>query len=357
MKLIKTIATQFFTGANIAVIILLWLCCASTYLHPEEAPKLSLSGLLFPFFLFTNIAFIFFWLIFKIKRVWLPLVGLVACWSFVNDYMPINLPSTPPTDALKVITYNTKGFGADAAIDSSGQNRLMSYLKESDADIICLQETYNHKGLYTTFKDEMSQLGYNILEGKQNAIFSRLPIISSDTLEFEASTNSCQMARLLYEGDTVLLFNCHFESDHLSPDIKEAYRKSIKSMEQDSLRQGLMPVARLLAAAAPLRAAQADSIVSLITDEAKTPALVCGDFNDTPVSYTHRILTGSLKSAFCDSGCGVGFSFHEHGFPVRIDHVLFSPSVWKSYNTFVDTEQTYSDHYPLVTYLKRVTSN
>ena len=350
MKHIKDIIIQLFTGANVATILLLWMSCGVTYLHPESVPKLMLLTYAFPAFLLVNVAFVLFWLVFKIKRTWIPVVGIAACWSFVRDYYPLNFPAQPSAKALKVLTYNTHGFGGSTAIDSLGQNAVCAYLKACDADIICLQESYGSKP--SGFKQEMEQLGYECIDMQNNMLFSRLPVLSADTLTRWPYPNIGIQAWLQHEGDSILLFNVHFESNHLSPEMKQAYRNSIKSMEQDSLRRGLIPVAQLLAAAAPIRAAQADTLATLIDQYAAAcPILVCGDFNDTPISYSHRVLTRSLHSAFRQSGQGLGFSFHEHGFPVRIDHILYSPSYFSSADTKVLTDVPWSDHYPVMTTL------
>ena len=353
MKKLKNIAVQLFTGANIATILLLWLSCGGTYLRPASSPHFDLLALAFPVFLLVNIAFILFWLIFKINRTWIPVVGIALCWSFVRDYCPVNFSSAPAAPELKVLTYNTHNFGGSEAVDSLGNNLIMDSLKRCDADIICLQETYEGKAT-TDFKEEMAALGYACCHLSTNMIFSRLPILQADTLTRSTYPNIGIQAWLGYEGDSILLFNVHFESNHLSTELKDAYRKSIRSMEQDSLRRGLAPVAHKLVEAAPVRAAQTDTLDQIIRQAVgQHPVLVCGDFNDTPVSYTHRVLTRQLHSAFRQSGNGLGFSFHENGFPVRIDHILYSPAYWTSSGTTILTDWTWSDHYPLFTTLSR----
>ena len=351
MKVLKNIAVQLFTGANVATILLLWLSCGGTYLNPATMPHFDLLALAFPVFLLVNLAFIPFWLIFKANRTWIPIVGIALCWSFVRDYCPINFSSAPADSGLKVLTYNTHNFGGSEAVDSLGNNLMMEYLKQCDADIICLQETYENKSV-TEFKEEMAALGYECFHKASNMVLSRLPILQADTLTRLPYPNIGIQAWLEYEGDSILLVNVHFESNHLSPELKDAYRNSIRSMEQDSLRRGLAPVAHKLEEAAPIRAAQADTLEQIIRQAVGAhPVLICGDFNDTPVSYTHRVLTRQLHSAFRQSGNGLGFSFHENGFPVRIDHILYSPTFWTSSGTTVLTDLTWSDHYPLFTTL------
>jgi len=340
-----------FTGANAAVVLLLWASCAVTYLHPSMFPRAGLLGLCFPAFLAVDIAFVVFWLVFKYKRVWLPLLGVAACWSFVRDYIPVNIPSPSPKGTLNVITYNTHNYGGNLAKEEDGSNAVINYLAGSGADIICLQEAKMSGAHKTTYINQMKDRGYSFCEGRDEVVFSRLPVIESDTLHYPNHGSSGMRALLKYGQDTILLVNYHFESDKMTPQIKAAYRQALENPENDSARQDFKPVIRLLTEAAPYRAGQADSICALIERYPQYPAIVCGDFNDTPISYTHRVLTRKLKSAFRQSGNGVGFTFQEHGFPVRIDNILYTDSVWRSFATRVETKIDYSDHYPVVTHL------
>lgn len=78
--------------------------------------------------------------------------------------------------------------------------------------------------------------------------------------------------------------------------------------------------------------------------------MVCGDFNDTPISYAHRTIQGPLKDAYAASGRGVGVTYNENFFWFRIDNILHSANM-KPINCTVDKVR-YSDHYPLWCYLQ-----
>ena len=70
--------------------------------------------------------------------------------------------------------------------------------------------------------------------------------------------------------------------------------------------------------------------------------IVCGDFNDTPLSYAYNVLKGNLVDAFSISGRGIGVSFVK--IPIlRIDYILHDPNL-KSTN-YKNHKQILSDHY------------
>ena len=78
--------------------------------------------------------------------------------------------------------------------------------------------------------------------------------------------------------------------------------------------------------------------------------IVCGDFNDTPISYCYKTIRGNMKDAFKESGLGFGISYHENKFLFRIDHIFYNNKI-ESYRAKVH-KVTYSDHYPVTVYMK-----
>lgn len=352
MKVLKSLFVQLFTGANIATILLLWACCLVTYISPAAHPRLALLTLTFPAFLLVNVLFILFWLVFKVKRVWIPIVGLLACASFVRDYLPLNISmkgKAAEDSTLSILSYNTHYFGKESAVQEDCANIVFNYLANSNADIICLQESKNNQD----FTDEMVGKGYEFAFRKEFLLYSRLHIIEVDTLALEGRPCHAMRALLQDGGDTLMLLSVHLQSNLITQELKTAYRKALEKHESDSLSKELPPIIRLLSEAMPLRKAQADNLDSLIASWLPKPVILCGDFNDTPISYTHRVLTCQLTSAYRQSGNGLGFTFHEKGFPVRIDHILFDGNRWESSSSQVVKHITCSDHFPIRTKLHR----
>ena len=363
MKVLKKIAVYLFTGGNVATIVLMWMCCGVTYLNPTAFPRLSLLSLIFPILVLANALFIPFWLIFKIRRVWIPVAGFLVCGVFLWDYCPMNFSSdvTDGDSCLSILSFNTRSFGGKGAKNEEGYNYVVGYIYDSDADIICLQESGGGGASLSTMKKYMEEHGYQNYSHKGVVVFSKLPILEAGELSYPTRTNSGVYAKIHDGRDTILLINNHFESNHLTNVVKDDYRDAIENQarsafeqeSRDKLRRELSPVVNLLSVAAPLRAAQADTIQHLVEQWLPRPVIVTGDFNDTPVSYTLCRLTRNLTNAYSQSGTGTGFTFHDRGFPVRIDHILFSGDHWQSHHTYVDKSLKYSDHYPILTKLTR----
>lgn len=69
-------------------------------------------------------------------------------------YMPMNLPSSPPDDAIKVISFNSAGFVYNINCDNPFE-QLTDYLRQSKADILCIQEDNNGKQKMTDFYNSL----------------------------------------------------------------------------------------------------------------------------------------------------------------------------------------------------------
>ena len=73
IRQLQQFTVRMIAGANVASILVMLLVGYSDRLRPEDFPSLSNVGLLFPVFLFINLCFLFFWLIFKVRYALIPL--------------------------------------------------------------------------------------------------------------------------------------------------------------------------------------------------------------------------------------------------------------------------------------------
>ena len=96
IKQLKKFTVQVLTGANVATIIVMLLVGYSGRLNPTDHPVLSTVGLTFPFFLLANMAFLFFWLLFKWTRVWVPVVGFLLAYVPISIFMPLHTSQEVP---------------------------------------------------------------------------------------------------------------------------------------------------------------------------------------------------------------------------------------------------------------------
>lgn len=357
MEWLKRIMVQLGIGANVMAALLLLACGLSSEVNPAVHPRLALFGLGFPLLLLLNIAFVAFWLVFHVRHVWLPFAGMLLSIPYIYDYCPLNWPEKRPADALQLLTYNTEFIGKGVKGDD-GRYPLLDYLAASGADIICLQEGVANKTPKPEYVDSiMMAAGYHVRhlkDGKPESqiIYTRLPILSINRIAYESTTNGSLAMELQYGEDTVLLVNNHFESYKLTPEDKKKYKEIIKDPESGHAESNSKELVRKMAGASRLRGPQVDSVLNYIKASGREAVIVCGDFNESPISYSCHRLSSELTSAFRQSGNGLGLSYNQKGFYFRIDHVFVS-DYWQTYETHVDKSAPWSDHYPMITFLKK----
>lgn len=355
LGVLKNIIFQLLAGANVMAALLLLLCGLMSHVNPADYPRLVLFCLGFPLLLGLNVAFVFFWLIFKPRRVWLPLVGLFCSITFIYKYCPLNWPSKHPVGALKLVSYNVASFVLSPG-DDKGGNAILDYLLASDADIICLQEA-SVSGTKTKkyMEDAFRKAGYQmaLADGeKRLLVCTRLPVIDVERIRYESLGNSSVAVRMLYEGDTLLVVNNHLESYRLTQEDKQHYKHIITDPENPETEDYSRALVQKMEKAVRARGPQADSVLSYVERAGIPSVVLCGDFNDSPISYPCNRFSSRFTDAYSQSGNGPGFSYVQRGFYFRIDHVYVSDD-WRTYETYVDRSIHASDHYPLVTYLSK----
>jgi len=122
-------------------------------------------------------------------------------------------------------------------------------------------------------------------------------------------------------------------------------------MERDTVREESALLFGKLASSAAKRAPQADAVHEYIESHRQYPIIVCGDFNESPISYSRRTIALGLHDCFEESGKGIGLSYNQKGFFVRIDHVLCSDH-FEPQKCEIDSEMDASDHYPMLCWVK-----
>ena len=149
---------------------------------------------------------------------------------------------------------------------------------------------------------------------------------------------------IVIEKDTIRLFNNHLESNRLTERDRDLPIQLKNNFDSDNLSGTTLHLSRKLNNAYKKRALQADTIARLVK-ESPYKVIVCGDFNDVPVSYTYSTIKGKLKDAFSETGLGLGWTLNLSIYKFRLDYVLYdSAYVVSNYKV---SKVNYSDHYPV----------
>ncbi|WP_455673912.1 endonuclease/exonuclease/phosphatase family protein [Phocaeicola sp.] len=358
MKYIGRLLGWILLGINFCMAALLLICAYSPYIDPVAHPVWSCAGLAFPAFLIVNLLFFVFWLVVYRKYALLSLFTFFCCFGAIRTYFPINLSSKDvPQKAIKVLSYNTMAFEHGRPNQKDNPNPVLEYLKNSDADIICLQEyilsnSLKKKDIDYALRAYPYKHYYKMSASNGLGCYSRFPILSAQPIEYESRNNGSIAYKMEVNGDTLLVVNNHLESNKLTEKDKAVYREMMKDPDKHKVSAGSKLLIGKLAEASAIRAAQADTIARVIDDFKGDGVIVCGDFNDSPLSYAHRVIGEKLNDAFVQSGNGFGISYNQNGFYFRIDHILLSKNL-ESYKCTVDNTIKSSDHYPIWCYVAK----
>lgn len=357
IKQLKTFTIRMVAGGNIAAVALMLLMGYADHIPPTTHPYLSCIGITFPVMLVVNMLFLFFWLTFKWKYAIIPVVGYFLVYAPISIYMPFNMEKDVPKESIKILTYNVQGFTGMPRYDGAF-DRIYEYIKQCNADIVCLQEDLNSPGVVRPRLDSLYDYHDTIMVGTKNAnaigIYTQYPIVKKERLPYQSKGNGSCAYYLKVENDTIIVVNNHFESNHFSLDDRQEYKDMLKGkVERDSLETTSKMIFAKLADAAKVRAPQVETVHKYIEEHKRYPIIVCGDFNDNPISYAHRSMAEGLTDCYVETGKGIGLSYNQKGFFVRIDNIMCSDH-FTPYNCKVDSKIDASDHYPMYCWLKKI---
>ena len=358
IKQLKAFTVRLIAGANVATVLVMLLVGYSDRLNPADHPLLSTLGMTLPVFLLINLVFLFFWLIFKWRMVWISVLGLVLAYVPISIYMPLNSSQDIPDGALKIISYNVCAYGGNYKYEQ-GFEKVRDYLVEEKPDIVCIQEdidtwrryVFLHYEKTFAYNDTMvianNPQSYNAL-----GIHSKYPIIHRERIAYPSAANGSVAWWLKVGDDTLIVVNNHFESCHLNKDDRAQYLQMIKGkMPRDSVREESKLLLVKLAEANAKRSRQIRTVRQYALDHSQYPVIVCGDFNDSPISYSRYAMAEVLTDCYATTGKGIGLSYNQKAFSFRIDH-FFCNDRLQPYRCEIDGKMDASDHNPLICWVK-----
>jgi len=345
---------------NVLLAGLLIITYLSANVSPATVWLFAFLALSYPFILFANLLFIVFWIIFRKWYFLLSLACILLGWKALQSSFqvhfkdPVTVSLNQPS--LHLVTYNVRLFNYYQWVkDTAAWQTMVDFIHAQNPDIVCFQEFITLPGTHHDLdhlKKEMDPLSYSHVyytdqvPGRISfgmATFSKYPIIRKKMIDFKESLNGSISSDILINEDTIRIYNCHLQSIRLRKDYNNMIDSLIFNYSDRQLDE-IKDISVRMKQAYIQRAEQVDI---LSEDIRKSPysVIVCGDFNDTPVSYTYKTLSKGLSDAFIESGSGTGTTFRGNFPYVRIDYVLYGPE-FTSY--FYKTEKViWSDHYPV----------
>lgn len=334
--------------------VLLIIAYFSPGVNPNDSSWPALLGLVFPVIYLFEVFLCLYWIIrWRVYSVFLLLIlvmGVTKVGLFYRVDVTKEYEQERKRSDVSVMSYNVYAFIGEG----KQMNKTLDLVDSLKPGILCLQEYQTTPWIPKTKIDSiLSDYTYQRVKfgryySKQDtgwglAVYSKYPIINSKYIEFDKSANAAMWVDLKLAKDTVRLYNLHLQSHKISTKDIDFLRNEmmIDSTAQVS-RDKLGSILKSIDKNNKLRANQADSLAIEIS-RSPYPVIVCGDFNDTPISYTYRTIRGEMRDAFIQGGRGASPTY---GDLFRIDYVLYSDNfTLKSYQTIYSDE---SDHLPVM---------
>ncbi|WP_297624303.1 endonuclease/exonuclease/phosphatase family protein [uncultured Rikenella sp.] len=344
LHLLLVLVTVLFAGALVMAYL-------STGISPERSWIFAFFGLGAPFLFFGNFVLLLVWIL---RWRWWALVsaitlllglghlGTLVRFDFRKEYPAENTTAAARRTAkkeparLSILTYNTHGFVYEQS-RHDGYRRMVdsvaAYVQRMQPDVICFQEyeTMNRGDvrLIDSLYRDWPYRAYHFVSGGAEevgygvAIFSRLPILKASGTLFEGSRNTMLQADLLAGRDTLRLFNNHLQSTQVDEWSRDRVERLDVRGDKES-KHFVRSLAGRLRDNYRRRAVQVDTISRMI-EASPYPAIVTGDFNDTPVSYTYHKMRGKLDDTFVNAGSGFAYTYNRLFSMLRIDYVFHAP--------------------------------
>lgn len=331
-------------------------------INPDKWWIPALSGLFMPGIILANLYLLVFWGIHKKWWIILPFITIISNHQFFSGMFQSpwkqDIPYVPK-DEITIASYNVEGF---YWIARNIKYNIKKLVEDNHIDILCIQEHCEESHLDSiTIQQKFGLPNRCVFFNRQTAwanfgisIYSHYPIIRYGKINFNSEKNNSMWADILVREDTIRVFNNHLQTTDVSINGKkyEEY-KSVKDWKGQA--RTLVNIVEQLKDNFVIRANQAIQVRNII-DTTRYPVIVCGDFNDTPVSFAYNHIAGNnLTDGFRDRGKGYGHSFNGIKGLLRIDFISYD----KSFTGLVydSPHLPWSDHNPIIMKVKLKTTS
>ena len=356
--MIRSLLNKILLLINLVCALALLMSYASMYVSPVFSWLPAFLGLAYPYLLCVNIGFVCFWLVKFHANCLISLFIILAGFGLIGRFIQIpffkpDMKTTSTQAGISMLTYNVRGLSfKNRKGKTVPSDTLYGIIAGSGCKIICFQEfpVSLTSSFETALSEKMEGKIYkhsvsadeNIM-GNGNATFSTYPVIGGGKIELATASNLCIYTDLKIGKDTIRIYNCHLHSNRIINDdltFLENMGKEYNSKQINTLKE----ITSKLKTAYSLRSQQVDSIASHIR-QSPYRVVVCGDFNDTPVSYTYRKMRGDMQDAFVKAGQWTSSTYQRSLYSFRIDYIFCDSGM--KFNQYQCVPYILSDHYPV----------
>ena len=352
-----TILFIVLLACTMSLSVALFIAYLTPYVAPSTFGSLTIVGIFAPI-LYIGVAIcLLLWVVMGRWRIagcvaLMLIPGLFRLSDFYNVELHREVEQKPSRGSFTLLSYNVRGFRDDNSMRVV--DKYVDYLSErKELDVLCFQEYAldipSVERIDSLLKSRNRRMYRNdVVESGEVVLrtYSRYPIIASGSLSGEGSGTTQWVDIIIGKSDTLRIFNNHLQSMNISSDDSSDIEQGKILNDGDRM----LSIVDRIAKNSSIRAEYVDTLRTII---ANTPyrRVICGDFNDTPMSYVYGELIDGHVDAFEQCGGGYGYTFRPMHRTLRIDYVLYSPEL-EAEEYDVDVENELSDHLPVTARLK-----
>ena len=360
----KRFLLRAFLWSTILCALVYLSACLTPYISPQIFWPMSFLALGYSYLAGLILLLIIAWLFIRKKTSLVLLLVLLAGYKNLGSTFGTHAfkqPIAKPSGSIRIMTWNVRGFDNPSTyLDEPGSVReqMLTFIKDSTPDIICMQEFIEHlgKGMVST-TTEMLDLGYNYFyRTDENAhvypwgyitsgttFFSKIPITGSGKELYPDSSfpENIAFIDVAMNAKPLRIFSTHLKSLCLgavapNPTFRAKFRDDPDFLYTASDFEKIKEISRehILQA----------RVARDMMDKSPYPYIFCGDMNSVPASYAYNVLSQGLQDAFLLNDFGYGTTMDNLPKPLRIDYLFVDKKV--SIENYSRQQLHLSDHFP-----------
>lgn len=346
-----------FILAVLAVIgvVAMALSIANAYVNPKDFIWTTVFGLAFWVILIYNVVVFLLLLLMWSNKIWISVVALLIAIPGISKSFSIGSKSKAE-NSIRVMSYNVHDFRHVDGVTEKEQfaNQVMEMVREHAPDILCCQEFSQFKSGVSRpqcIEDFAKEAGFQYIYFNRktnyggNVIFSKYPLtkVAEDSGFGKGNTYGVMVSVDAGEKGKFHVANVHLLSYMITDSEIDVLTNASERQNLDTIGKTVL---HKLSFAFQKRSEELQTVLNGMPPVGG-PIIICGDFNEPPLSYNYRQMQ---KAGFVDTFTKVGFGIkptYAGKLPLlRIDYVWANDGVKPL--AFDRHKYKASDHYPIM---------
>lgn len=365
---LRRFTKKIFIIGNVLLALLVLAGANVKYFDPVKWWFLSVLTIALPYMLLLLLLFMLFWLFLKSGWSLISLLTISLSFHAIKNIIAPNLRThfslKKSPGNIRVMSWNVEQFNILHYKDHPDvKQQMFDLINQYDPDIACFQEVVAGESKKAInyfpairnalhFKDYL--YSYQLKDDFDHyhhfgiTVFSKYPILRKQTIVNNPNNynSTFQFIDVLVGPDTLRIFNVHLQSLKFS-------KENLNYLDKGSVKTNATSESRSILSKIKTGVIKRASQAFFIKDEmnhSPYPIVVCGDFNDVPVSYAYETIGAGLQNAFVQKGFGISRTFSTLSPTLRIDNI-FADRHFRIIQ-YTRVKKLLSDHFPIIADLR-----